>query len=508
MGQDVSIGRGVTQGGKLTIQEQGQPKQGSRTAEDLQVTSTRPPGSATVAFSGSLECLASPSTSDPLLRKTYTANYISAYFSESEGEGRDTYTTKPPFNGSYVDLAEPGSNEERRNDRRGEVAVGGDSTSPLGTPSSSNGGGSAYVDPSACTKLSEMSVSSGYVSAQHGDLVAKENPGYVQADAIPHPPIATENVTSGGYVSAEFPMTVPAPADSTFNPVTTSNDLSASRHDLEDSIPSSSLRGDPRASGEQEKAGKQSYVTLPDMEWLSGKQTAPTTHKLDIKGSESREMPPHPPSNAPAPGYIAVQPPDFGTHLQGEKTEGKTGGESKEGYHDLGSLSTLLSKPSHALHASPASLTTPVFPVMALDAPGVPGEAPKPGISNWEGSVGADGYVPLPATVPDDANERKNSTASANSWLNSLISPPRASVISETPLTGISFFMIDNNPSRSSSVSAGTEIKETDVDAGDAAGEGRAAEEEAQNEWVENDILPVDDLPMGYSRVGDPSDDM
>ncbi|XP_050718008.1 uncharacterized protein LOC126999451 isoform X2 [Eriocheir sinensis] len=566
MGGDESLGRGVSQGGRPTHQDQLQQAPRSNTNEDLPNTTTTTPEEGTVVSSPSSECLiSSPSSPDPLLRKTYAPQYVSPYFSESEGEGRDT-PTKPLFPGGYVGLAGPGDSGGGRGQGRG-----GSQSPPTETWSGSSGGNSGYVPPSACTKLpmSATPASPGYVTAQHGEHVATGSPGYVQSDAIPHPLHTPEG--QSGYVSADFPMMVTdaAPPGTIYDPLTTSKDPAASNHDPGDSIPSTASRkGDMDVCEEGKQIEKPSYVSLPDMSWMGDKETAPSTDKLDIEGSESCEKPsyvlmpdmswmgdkqttpstdtldiegsegcekpryvtlpdmswmgdkhtapstdklvirgsesqknpPRTASNAPAPGYIAVQPPDFGNHTQKADTEERTGSQDTEPighYHDLKSFSDLLSKPSNVLHPFPVHLSTPVFPVTTHDAPGVPCEVPKPGIPHW-GRGTSDGYVPLPVTRADDASEKENSSRT-NPWINSLISPPRASMTSEEPLTGISFVVLGDNPSRNSSVNAGMEIKETNVNSDDEReGEG------VENERDENDRLSIDGLPKGYSRVGNP----
>lgn len=569
MGTDESLGRGVSQGGEPTHHDHHQQQQQhSRrtTTEDLPDAATEhtTPEEAKVVSSPSSECLISSlSSPDPLLRKTYAPQYVSPYFSESEGEGRDT-PTRPLFPGGYVGLAGSGDNGGGRGQGRGG------SQSPLtDTWGGDSGGNSGYVSSVACTELpmSPTPTSAGYVTAQHWEHVAGGSSGYVQKDAVPHSLLSPGQ---SGYVSADFAvvMTDSAP------PETTTTDSEASPHGPEDSIPSSaSLRGDGHGSEAGKQTGVPSYVSLPDVSWMGDKETVPSEDKLDVEGSKNSEKPsyvsvpdvswmgdkqtapgtdkldieatkssekpnyvslldvswiadkqtipsadpvnirgsggqenaPRTPSNAPAPGYIAVQPPDFGTQTQKANTEERAGRHDLQPagqYHSPDSLSDLLSKPPNVLHPSPVHLLTPVLPVSAHDAPGVPCQAPKPGIPHWEGDTSGDGYMSLPVTGAHDASEKKNSSRS-NSWITSLLSTPRTSLASEESLTGISFVVLGDGPSRNSSVSGGAKVKETNVDSvGEEAGEGEG--EEPENEREENDRLSIDGLPKGYSRVGNP----
>ncbi|XP_063848917.1 uncharacterized protein LOC135093530 isoform X1 [Scylla paramamosain] len=271
------------------------------------------------------------------------------------------------------------------------------------------------------------------------------------------------------------------------------------------------LKGDHATAGDNEP----SYVALPDaqlsMNWQGGGHAAPGDGKLCAKEGERHEKPPCLPSGTPAPGYTAVQPPDFGkpaeesTRLMAEDLE------RKPHLPDANFMSALLPRPQHAL-VVPHPTVSAAFPAVipgAFEVPNVAHKLDVPSTSeipseaqehcNFLSSTAeVGGYLPLLGLATDD---KSDSRTTRNSWFTSLqpSKPLTSSTPSQHPATGISFVMLSNLFSRGDK-SDEPDVKESEVNARSDTDERTENEE---NEAAENENQAFGDLPKGYSRVGD-----
>ncbi|MPC10737.1 hypothetical protein E2C01_003377 [Portunus trituberculatus] len=509
---------------------------------------------------GEFSCSASSSTSEPLLRRR-APGYVVPYFPESESEVRDASPTEPLFPRSEAGRQAGGGGGSLGGGCGGYVAPSECHWLP---------GTSGYV---AVQHGHDTGASApGYVQADafpHATVA----PGAADARNCPaegHWYVGLDSPVVGGD-----PARSQDPPDLTHDPVTCvtpaipSPDSPAPSHDP--GVPSlvSMSPGGGERNAEAQEQGKPSYVALPDaqlsmkwleadhaascdnkpsyvtlpdaqhsmtwleadqvtssdvepsyvslpdaqlsMKWQSGDLATPGDGKLCAKESERQEKPPCPPGGTPAPGYIAVQPPDFGKPAE-ESTRLMEKGLDLEPYlPDDDFMSAMLLKPKHAL-AMPHSALPAAFPAVFPGALEVPNVAHKPDVPSTgdvpgeaqerynllAGTAEVGEYLPLPELATDD---KSDTNTTRNSWLASLLPSASLSPLTPTqhPATGISFVMLSNLFSRSDK-SDESDLKESEMNAYSDTDE-RAENEE--NEAAENEIHALVDLPEGYSRVGD-----